>query len=510
MLFPGSKDYVWLSQDRVLITTKRNVVNVFKLFDDTTSLYCINPNNLYVDTSNEIVYISCSTGVLALSVQNKTYYMETVGEGSAHAFVVHDGYTCSIYVDSNALQRFNLKNNDNVPIYPNIMTSFGHCSSKWQPLTFNTTYFLLKCEESKQLYLVREGQDKQLIPLNGDLWNLKDIVVDLTTSNFTYYKNGFQSKCSVSLPFPVSRVGSIDIDGKIILVLLTPSVIMAYNTSKGCNDEYLQVIANGTFPCFSGGCDGYRLFGGQYILVVSLHSGKYRIGVIDLKSMTPIDYQFDLVDSPHGLNAFCDPTPTSLPGESSSYVSSIDNSASQTSSLLPVPSPTSTVNIKSTTSLSVSPSPVNSSMFFVGSSAIPSSTPSTKESPTASNKSSLQIILPSSLGPFVVLLLLLVLIILISFCARTLWKYNRKQPQLSVEEKQKINTVAIVLDKLDKKIESGYNSMAEETYYTEGFQQNGPHNLMVVPGSLGPRLNNTDQSTFLSTNADQVQCAVQE
>ena len=512
--FPGSEDYVWLSQDRLLITTKINVVKVFKLVDDTSSslLYCIDPNYLYIDTPNKIVYISCSTGVLALFVQNKTYYMETIGEGSAHAFVVRDGYTYSIYVDGNALWRFNLKNNEYVLIYANIITSVGYCPSKWQPLTFNTTYFFLRCKESKQTYLVREGQDKQLIPLSGDLWNLKDIVVDLTTSNFTYYENDFQSKCSVSLPFAVSRVDSIDIDGKLILVLLTPSVIMAYNTSKGCNDQYLQVMANGTFPCFDGGCDGYHLFGDQYILVVSLHSGTYRIGVIDLKSFSPIDYHFDLIDSPQGLNAFCDPAPTSQPGESGSgYVSSIDNSTSQTSTLSPVPS-TSSVNIKTTTSLTISTSSVNSFLFSVGSftipSTMPSTTPSTKESPTTSNKSSLlQISLPPSLCGFV-LLVLLVPAILICFCVRASWKNNRKQPKLSVEAIQEINTVTVVLDKLDDKKESGYNSLADDNYYTEGLPQNAPHDLIVVPGSLGPRLNNTDKSTFLSTNADQVQYAV--
>ena len=513
VLFPGSEDYVWLGLNILLITTTRKVINEFNLIDPSASspLYCTNPNDLYVDTPNQIIYISCSTGVLALSVQNGAYYMETVGEGSAHAFVFHDGYTYSIYVDSNALWRFNLKNGDIVPIFPNVRTSVGFCSSKWQPLTFNTTYFFLKCKESNQVYLVREGQDKQLIPLNGDLWNLKDIVVDLTTSNFTFYKNDFQSKCSVSLPFAVSRVDSIDIDGKIILVFLTPSVIMVYNTSKGCNDQYLQVMANGTFPCFNGGCDGYRLFSGQYILVVSLHSGTYRIGVIDLKSFSPIDYHFNLVDSPQGLNAFCDPTPTSQPGESGSgYVSSIDNSTSRTSTLSPVPSSTSSVNITTTSSLSISTSSINSFLFSVGSFAIPSTmpstTPSTKESPTTSNESSLlQISLPPSLFA---LLVLLVAVILICFCVRASWKNNRKQPKLSVEEIQEINTVTVVLHKLDDKKESGYNSLADDSYYTEGLPQNGPHDLIVVPGSLGPRLNNTDQSTFLSTNADQVQYAV--
>ena len=505
VLFPGSKDSVWLSQDRVLITTKGKPVNTFKLFDDTASspLYCINPNDLYVDTLNQIVYISCSTAVLALSVQNGVYYMETIGEGSAHAFVLHDGYTNSIYIDdSNALLRFNLKNGD-VQIYSDVMTSLTHCPSKWQPLTFNTTYFILKCKETKHIYLVKEdGQDKHLIPLNGELWNLNNIVVDLTASNFTFYKNGFQSKCSVSLPFPVSRVYSIDIDGNIILVLLTSSVIMTYNTSKGCNDQHLQVIANGTFPCFSGGCDGYHLFGGQYILVVSLHSGTYRVEVIDLKSMSPTDYHFNLFYAPQGLNVFCDPAPTSLPRESGSgYVHSIDNSTNQTSTQLPVPSPTS-ININTTAPFSVSTS-VISSPFSVGSSVILSIMPSTRESPTAINKSfPLYISLPSSLGGFVVLLLV---VVIVCSCVIASWKCSRKQTQLSVEEK---TVVSVPLDKLNGKNESGYSSLADDSYYIESLPQNDPHNLIVVSGTLEPRLNNTDLSTYLSTNADQVQQAV--
>ena len=306
--FPKSEDIVVLGGNTVLIITQDKGVKEL----DLSEFHCYHPTTLVcsVDQESPRVYIGCQdySVVIAIYVMNGEYNMEIVASVEndglvSPAFVVHNGQIQVIQFTSGGLWRANLRKST-TPLYPinsNVVASFGECTTTWDLLTYNSTHFIIECKGTKQRYLVKgDGEDERLIPSSGYLWILigLDMAVDLTATHFTFYQNGFLSNCSVALSSPVIRIDYAIINGKVILVLLGSSIVMVYDTTKGCSDQYLEVLANGTFPCFSGSCDGYYIFDNQYILIVSIVSGLYHISTYDLKSVALLEYHFNFFNAP--------------------------------------------------------------------------------------------------------------------------------------------------------------------------------------------------------------------
>ena len=290
----------------MVIITQDKDIKEFSL----SQFSCYHPTTLVrsVDQESPRVYIGCQdySIVIAIYVMNGEYDMEIVdyvNDGLVSpAFVVHNGQIQAIQLKSNGLRRDNLQISTAPPysIYSNVVASFGECTTTWHLLTYNLTHFIIECKGTKRYLVKGDGEDERLIPSSGYLWILKelDMAVDLTATHFTFYQNGFLSNCSVALSSPITRVDYAIIDGKVILVLLGSSVVMVYDTTKGCSDQYLEVLANGTFPCFSGSCDGYYIFDNQYILIVSIVSGLYHISTYDLKSVALLEYHFNFFNAP--------------------------------------------------------------------------------------------------------------------------------------------------------------------------------------------------------------------
>ena len=383
VLFPKSKDLVILGVNTVLIIRQDGDVKEFIL----SQFYCYHPTTLIrsVDQESPPVYIGCQgyITVVAIYFKNGDYKMEIVSSVEndglvSPAFVIHNGQTQAIQFESGSLYRVNLRTSTapSHSIYSNIVVSFGECTT-WHLLTYNSTHFIFECKISKQRYLVRgDGKNERLIPSSGYLWILKELdkAVDLNATHFTFYQNGFLSYCSVALSSPIVRVDYAIIDGKVILVLLGPSIVMVYDTTKGCSDQYLEVLANGTFPCFSGSCDGYHIFNNQYILIVSIVSGLYHVSTYNLKSLALLEYRFNFFNAPLVLYVIT-PSPVE---DGSGFITDTSTSSTTSSTTSPVTSNvmmTQSIKVSSTTYYGgMSTSPILTVISSVPS-PVPSSTP---------------------------------------------------------------------------------------------------------------------------------------
>ena len=286
-----------------------------------------------------------------------------------------DNVTSTAYIRHGALVTYVFGGRSIITLYTSseITSTFGSCSSKWLPRTYNDTHFILDCPTMNKRFMldgfisnsnkavptgllfVNTGEDKAVI-ITGD-------------RSISYYWKAFTSHCIINFPQSVSLLTDSTIDfGKkndhTVIVLFNSDDIFVYDTGRGCRDEYL-IKLNNTYPCVTGDCDGYYILNDGCILAVNNRSSnKLSLDLFCNFTATP-HVVTNLQELPDVLNVnksqiHVSPQISSMTSSSQTMTSSSSTISSLTSSL----SITTSISITSSSTTSTSSSLLPSSITF--------------------------------------------------------------------------------------------------------------------------------------------------
>lgn len=311
---PGTAHSMNIGLTELVILSRERVIYQYSL-----SPICDQPNDFYVRITSDtpIVFITCMNGfvfkvwTIEDSEEYKTIYFPL--RSSVPAFVYSNDELYLVFMKRGTLRRRRDTNQEDVPLYSRseISSKFGSCTGgKWIPRLFNGTFFVFECSIDGGNRFLVSGIDQNVycpIPSGGKLTIIKgrDEAVIKKANSFTFYSNGFCVFCTVSLPLPVVRVDYGVVNNVTVLVFFSEDHIWVYNTGDGCKDNLLKTLANGSFPCLYGACDGYYITDNGYLLatVNDTTNELYRVKLYNLVNVNESPYSvLNLERVPKGIN----------------------------------------------------------------------------------------------------------------------------------------------------------------------------------------------------------------
>ena len=459
---PGTLYTGVLGDRSVAILGPEGLVKTFSL-----QHWCTNTSEINV--LQGALLISCENDLVIIFPEDGTYKLQSNSYPSKPVLITHQGTFYIIYKTNTAIIRQNLKLGEKTILYTTNDVPVN-CLG-WSLSSYNQTHFMLECH-NKRRCLISAIQSATYncngIPVGDGLTVFRDLdkAVLLTENNFTFYQNGFQSNCTIPLEKSFVRTDYAIYDDHMLLVFFSEESIYIYNTTGGCNDTYLTNIANGSYLCVDGSCDGYYISDEGYLLVISNSSGMYQLQFHNLLCCNnDTTNLWDFSRRPYALNVIKLP---SIEPSSSSISSTLEPPSPITSSSLEPPSPITSSSLGPPSPITSSslgpPSPITSSslkpLSNITATVIsstksvhsPTTRPSIHSSPTnypSPSTTSSQFIIHSSLSTiqhtslsipaalpevYIILILiaavtviLLVVVFIITFCICICYRKSRKK-----------------------------------------------------------------------------------
>jgi hypothetical protein len=210
----------------------------------------------------------------------------------------------------------------NPPFYTNteIDQKFGPCSGQWSVRSYNSSHFILECPRETRCLLAATIKDVFYCNISAEdnftiFKSIDKAVVIYNETSFILYQFGFRNSCRLTLNSSLLRVDYGIIDDSVVLIIMGHDKVWLYDTTKSCDITNVIHLANGSFPCFNGLCDGYFITADGYLLLVSNISNNYSLDLYDVDSMSFIRH-WNISALPNLINVVIVPSQVTTPSPS--------------------------------------------------------------------------------------------------------------------------------------------------------------------------------------------------
>ena len=249
--------------------------------------------------SGQTAVVFCSNGYISV-LSTDTCRIVYQRRGSSVAILQDDQFKV-VYMRNGGLRLKPLVSNNYETLYSSaeITNAFGSCPSQWLHRTFNNSHFILECPNTRK-YVVSAFVRNQYKAISsaGHMTVIqgKNEAVVRGERSLTYYWNDFNSHCIINspsiLPLNSTVVDYGEVNSHTVLILFINETVYAYDTGRGCRDEYLLPLPSLTYPCIHGNCDGYYITKDGYLAIVDNGTSQdsYSLKLYDLRNVTAGSY----------------------------------------------------------------------------------------------------------------------------------------------------------------------------------------------------------------------------